>query len=272
MGIDAEAAEGFKRRQIAVYSTGDPTFLARRQEPIAISLVEAAAPSPADVVLDVGAGTGNVAVVAARRGARVTATDLTPRQVQLGRERSAAAGFDITWAEADAEQLPFPDHSFTQLLSSFGMVFAPRPEVAAREAMRVTRPGGLIGYTMHASNSFNGETRPLVARFLPDMAPDPVDAFAWTDVETVRSWFAGCAVTVSEHVDVGERYASIDAWWRDTEDNVPMVTYIRSVLDDDAFAQFRDEFVELALRHADLSSDGSLRRRSAYVIGLITRP
>jgi ubiquinone/menaquinone biosynthesis C-methylase UbiE len=270
--ITAEEAEALKRRQIAVYSTGDPLLLARRQEPIAVALVEAAAPTPEDVVLDVGAGTGSAALAAARRGARVTASDLTPRQVELGRARTAEAGLDIAWAEADVEQLPFPDASFTKVVSSFGMVFAPRPAVAARELLRVTRPGGLIAYTMHTRSSFNGETHPVFAKYLPDIAPDPVDPFVWTDLETVRGWFPGCDVQLTQHVHIGEAYASIDAWWEETKDNVPAITYIRGVLDEARFAEFREQFVALALRHADVAPDGALRRRSEYAIGRITRP
>jgi SAM-dependent methyltransferase len=270
--ITTDEADAFKRRQIAVYSTGDPTFLAKRQEPIAIALVEAAAPHGGEAVLDVGAGTGNAAVAAARRGARVTASDLTPRQVELGRARTASAGFDIKWVEADAEQLPFRDASFDLVLSSFGVVFAPRPQVAARELNRVTRPGGRIAYTMHTRDSFNAAMQPVVVRYLPDMAPDPIDAFLWTEPDVVRSWFPGCAVQLSEHVEVGAAHASIDDWWQETAENVPAVTYIRSVLDDDRFAQFRYEFVEMALEHADVADDGSLRRRTKYAIGRITCP
>jgi ubiquinone/menaquinone biosynthesis C-methylase UbiE len=270
--ITTDEADAFKRRQIAVYSTGDPTFLARRQQPIAAALVEAAAPGAGDAVLDVGAGTGNAAVAAARRGARVTASDLTPRQVELGRARTDADGLDIEWVEADAEQLPFPDDSFDLVLSSFGMVFAPRPDVAARELLRVVRPGGRIAYTMHARDSFNGAMHPVIVRYLPDMAPDPVDAFSWTDLATVQSRFPGCEVRLSTHIDRGEAHPSIDDWWQDTAENIPAVTYIRSVLDDDRFAQFRYEFVELALQYADVEADGSLRRRTNFVIGMVTCP
>ena len=96
-------------------------------------------------VLDLAAGTGNVAIRAARLGARVTALDLTPELFDRGRERAARAGVEIEWLEGDVENLPFADGSFDRVLSTFGIQFAPRHEVAAREAVRVTRPGGMIG-------------------------------------------------------------------------------------------------------------------------------
>ena len=93
-------------------------------------------------VLDVAAGNGNFALAAARRGARVTASDLTPQMVEWGRARSQAARLDIAWREAGAEELPLEDSRFDVAVSLFGAVFAPQPEQATRELFRVVRPGG----------------------------------------------------------------------------------------------------------------------------------
>src|SRR5207244_6834276 len=80
-------------------------------------------------VLDVAAGNGNFAVAAARRGARVVASDLTPQMIELGRERCEAEGLQVEWLEADAEDLPFEADRFDCCASMFGSMFAPRPPV-----------------------------------------------------------------------------------------------------------------------------------------------
>ena len=120
---------------------GDYRELARQSEPAAVALVEACGIGPGMEVLDVAAGTRNLAVAAARRGARVVASDLTPRMVELGRERSVAEGLDIEWREeADAEDLPFDDGRFDVAASTFGAMFAPRPR-----SRRPSCSGGPLG-------------------------------------------------------------------------------------------------------------------------------
>ena len=142
--------------QKVMRSLGDYRELARQFEPTAVALVEACGVGPGIEVLDVAAGTGNLAVAAARRGARVVASDLTPRMVELGRERSAAEGLDIEWREADAEDLPFDDGRFDVAASSFGAQFAPRPQVAAAELFRVVSSGGTVGMANWTPRAISG--------------------------------------------------------------------------------------------------------------------
>src|SRR5579864_8753666 len=119
-----------------LWSQGDYPAIARLLEAPALGLA-AGIVSPGLHVLDVAAGTGNFALAAAGRGGTVTATDFSPRMVEMGRARSEAAGARLTWQEADAESLPFPDGSFDVTASVFGAIFAPRPELVARELFRV---------------------------------------------------------------------------------------------------------------------------------------
>src|ERR1700682_4195070 len=102
-----------------MWSLGDYTRLAQVLEPHSESLADACQIRPGTTVLDVAAGNGNFAIAAARRGAAVTASDLTPRMVELGRARSAAGGLNIEWIEADAEQLPFADGGYDIVASVF---------------------------------------------------------------------------------------------------------------------------------------------------------
>ncbi|MDQ6722638.1 MAG: methyltransferase domain-containing protein, partial [Candidatus Dormibacteraeota bacterium] len=120
-----------------LWALGDYRLTAAFIEPDARALAARCGLMPGMAALDVAAGNGNFAIAAARTGAKVVATDLTPRMVDWGRERSATEGLDIEWREADAESLPFTDGQFDVVASTFGAQFAPRPEVVAGELFRV---------------------------------------------------------------------------------------------------------------------------------------
>jgi SAM-dependent methyltransferase len=146
-------------------------------------------------VLDVACGTGNLAIPAARTGARVTGVDIAPNLLAQARERAAAEGLAIDFQEGDAEQLPFADAQFDVVVSMFGAMFAPRPELVASELARVTRPGGLIAMANWTPEGFVGKSFAVSGRLLPPPVdiPRPV---LWGDEATARERLAalGCAV------------------------------------------------------------------------------
>jgi len=136
-------------------------------------------------VLDVACGTGVVAVTAARRGAQVTGLDLTPELLERARENSKIAGVEIDWHEGDVAKLPFADAAFDTVLSQYGHMFAPRPEVAIAEMLRVLKPGGTIAFSTWPPDFFVARMFALVARYVPPppgAAPPP----AWGDPSIVR--------------------------------------------------------------------------------------
>ena len=108
-------------------------------------------------VLDVAAGTGNVAIRAAEAGAQVVASDLTPENFEAGRREARARGVELEWVEADAEALPFGDGEFDVVTSSFGAMFAPDHQAVADELLRVCRPGGTIGMLNFTPEGLGGE-------------------------------------------------------------------------------------------------------------------
>src|SRR6266704_5983571 len=107
-------------------------------------------------ITDVAAGNGNFAVAAARRGASVVASDLTPQMIELGRKRCEAEGLQVEWVEADAEDLPFEADRFDCCASMFGSMFAPRPPVVTKEMFRVTIPHGLVAMANWTPEGFLG--------------------------------------------------------------------------------------------------------------------
>lgn len=135
----------FKSRQRAMWASFGPT--AAYTTPVAAHLVRFAGVTPGETVLDVGTGTGVVALTAARAGAKVTGIDLTPELLQQAEENARIAACNgLVWTEGDAEKLPYAQASFDVVLSQFGHMFAPRPEIAIAEMRRVLNPGGRIAF------------------------------------------------------------------------------------------------------------------------------
>ena len=173
----------FKQGQKKAWSTFAPTEIYTCQP--AARLVAFARVQPDQRVLDVGCGTGVVALAAARTGARVTGLDLTPELLAHARENAAVASAEVDWQEGDAEALPFDDASFDVVLSQFGHMFAPRPDVAVQEMLRVLKPGGTIAFATWPPEVYTGKLFALVGQYLPpppDVAPPP----QWGVPEIVR--------------------------------------------------------------------------------------
>lgn len=137
-------------------------------------------------VLDVACGTGVVALTAARLGATVSGLDLTPELLRVARENAAIAGVEIDWHEGDAEALPFADGAFDAVVSQFGHMFAPRPDVAVAEMLRVLRPGGTVAFSTWPPELFIGRMFALIGRYAPPppagVSPTPL----WGDPTVVR--------------------------------------------------------------------------------------
>lgn len=167
----------FKARQRQMWSSFAPTAIFTT--PVAAQLVKFAGITAGEDVLDVGTGTGVVAVTAARAGARVSGLDLTPVLLEHARHNAQLAGVDITFTEGDAEDLPYPDASFDVVLSEFGHMFGPRPDVATAEMRRVLRPGGRVAFATWPPEHFVGRFFALIARYSPPPPPGAAAPPQW---------------------------------------------------------------------------------------------
>jgi len=154
--------------------------------PCAARLVKRAGVRAGQRVLDVACGTGVVSVTAARVGARVTGLDLTPELLERARENARIAGVDVDWHEGDVEKLPFGDAAFDVVLSEFGHIFAPRPEVALGEMLRVLKPGGTIAFSTWPPELFVGRMFTLTASYMPPPPPGVAPPPQWGDPNIVR--------------------------------------------------------------------------------------
>ena len=140
-------------------------------------------------VLDVACGTGNLAIPLAHAGHRVTGVDIATNLLQQARERAAADGVAATFDEGDAENLPYPDGSFDAVVSMFGAMFAPRPDLVAHELARVLRPGGLLAMANWNPASFSGAMFRVGAQHAPPPPGIPAPVL-WGDEPTVRERLA----------------------------------------------------------------------------------
>src|SRR2546421_3963707 len=154
--------------------------------PTAARLVKFANVRAGQNVLDVGCGTGVVAVTAARKGARVHGVDLTPELLERARENAIIAQVEIDFRQGDAEELTFSDGEFDIVLSQFGHMFAPRPDVAIREMLRVLKPGGTIAFATWPPELLIGSSFRLVSSYMPPPPPGVSPPPQWGDVATVR--------------------------------------------------------------------------------------
>jgi SAM-dependent methyltransferase len=142
-------------------------------------------------VLDVACGTGVVGLTAARLGARVTGVDLTPELIAHAKENATLMKVEATWLQGDAEELPLPDAKFDFVVSQFGHMFAPRPEVAIREMLRVLKPGGTIAFATWPPELFTGRMFLTMGKYAPPPPPGVSPPGQWGDPNIVRERLGG---------------------------------------------------------------------------------
>jgi SAM-dependent methyltransferase len=177
--------ESLKTRLKAMWMAGDFGEVAKHIERGAEEFIARLAIKPGERVLDVACGSGNLAIPAARGGAIVTGLDIATNLLEQARARAAAEGLTIQFDEGDAEQLPYTDAAFDEVVTMFGAMFAPRPEMVAAELVRVCRSGGRIAMANWTPDGFIGQMFKITAKHVPPPPgmPSPVK---WGDEETVR--------------------------------------------------------------------------------------
>jgi len=204
-----ETTDAAKAADRAMWALGDyhrfATELVWELGPV---LVAACGISAGHRVLDVAAGTGNVAIRAAEAGARVVASDLTPENFEAGRREARALGVEVKWVEADAEALPFDDGEFDVVTSSFGAMFAPDHQAVADELVRVCRPGGTVGMANFTPDGLGAEFFGVFAPYAPASAPGALPPVLWGSEEHVRELF-------------GDRVSSLDLTRREYVERMP---------------------------------------------------
>ena len=176
--------ESLKSRMKATWMSGDFDRVAQTYAPSARAFVERLGLGPGRRVLDVACGSGNLSLPAARAGADVTGLDIAANLIRTARGRAQAEGLRVHFDEGDAEQMPYGDSSFDVVMTMFGAMFAPRPDAAAKELLRVCRPGGLVAMANWTPEGFIGRMfKTTAAHVAPPNVPSPL---LWGDERAVR--------------------------------------------------------------------------------------
>ncbi len=182
---DLERLTQLKQRMRGAWMAGDFGQIARYTAKSAQEFVGRLPIQPGTRVLDVACGTGNLAIPAARKGAQVCGVDIAPNLLEQARQRASDEGFTASFEEGDAEQLPYPDAHFDVVMSMFGAMFGPRPELVASELARVCRPGGTIAMANWTPESFVATQFAIGNRYVPPPAGIPAPVL-WGDEQVVR--------------------------------------------------------------------------------------
>lgn len=181
----APEIDGLKARLKETWMAGDYDRFSRYMEQDARAFYEQLDIPAGCRMLDVACGSGQLALWAAREGVNVTGVDIAANLIQRAQARARAEGLNARFIEGDAEALPFEDSSFDVVASLIGAMFAPRPELVARELLRVCSPGGIIAMGNWTPEGFVGQMFKTFAKFIaPSGMPAPV---LWGDEAVVRN-------------------------------------------------------------------------------------
>jgi SAM-dependent methyltransferase len=262
--------DAFKQASRAMWAAGDYAAVAEAvTDAVAPVLVERVGVAAGQIVLDVATGTGNVALVAAERGAVTVGSDLTSELFDTARRRAADRGVEVSWVEGDAEDLPFPDAGFDRVFSAFGVQFAPRHAVCAAELTRVCRTGGTVVLANWTPEGQVGELLRTIGRYMPSppdyASPPPL----WGSEEHVRALF-DCELeferrTTPVRFDSAEHYVSFMETCYG-----PMIKARERLTGEGSWDGCRSELVEMMERRNE-ATDGTLYVPAEYAL-IVARP
>jgi len=262
------AVADLKRAHRTTWASGDYAAVAERiNDTPPRDLLAHAAIVPGSNVLDVATGTGNIAIPAAAAGAQVVGLDLAPELFDTARRRAAEHDVVVDWVAGDAEDLPFEDGSFDRVVSAFGVQFAPRHEIVAKELAGVTRPGGRIGLVNWTPEGLIGELFKIMGSYMPAppafASPPPL----WGSPSHVRRLFEDTRVVLD--FDRGHnpwRFESAEAWVSFMETAYgPTLKARERLTGEGRWQDCRAEMLALAERRNE-ATDGSLHMEAEYLI------
>jgi ubiquinone/menaquinone biosynthesis C-methylase UbiE len=268
--MEARTSEEQRAQTRAMWALGDYHRFAKETVwELGPVLVQACGISAGQRVLDVAAGSGNVAIRAAEVGAEVVAADLTPENFEAGRREARAAGVELDWVEADAQALPFGDGEFDVVTSSLGAIFAPDHQAVANEMLRVCRPGGTVGMINFTPEGLAAEFFGALAPYAPPPPPGALPPLLWGSEDHVRELF-GHRVDALElnRREYVERAASPHGYYELVKETFGPVIAIEASLADqpERAAALERDFLDFAERSNRGAPDGPAEYRYEYLL------
>ena len=260
----APDADPLVTRNRAVWTAGDFDRIAAGYRSGADAYIDRLGLRHGESVLDVACGTGNLALPAARAGARVTGLDIAANLLVTARQRAEREGLTIQFDEGNAEAMPYADGSFDTAVTMYGAMFAPRPERAAAELLRVVRPGGRIAMANWTPDSFIGTMLRAHTALVPP-PPGVPSTLLWGDDAAVRERFAGArSVTLTRRTiqfDYPMPPAGVVQLFRDWYG--PTIRTFQALDDSGRAKLLQDLFMLWSSRNT--ATDGTTRVESEYL-------
>ena len=259
--VDLVAVKG--KQQLA-WSAGNYAVVGTTLQIVGETLCEALDLRAGEHVLDVAAGNGNATLAAARRWCNVVSTDYVPALLEQGRVRAGAEGLPVKFEQADAENLPYNNHSFDAVMSTFGVMFTADQDKAAAEMARACKPGGRIGMANWTPTSFVGGIFKTLGKYITPAAGVMPPAL-WGTEDRLNELFAGRIDTISiEHKNYMFRYHSAAHWLEVFRTYYGPMHKAFSALDADKQEALSADLIALA-ENFNCATDGTLVASSEYL-------
>ena len=253
-----------KNKQHLAWSAGDYAVVGTTLQIVGESLCEALDLRAGERVLDVAAGNGNATLAAARRWCDVVSTDYVPALLERGRSRAGAEGLPVQFEQADAENLPYKDHSFDVVISTFGVMFTPDQDRAAAEMARACKPGGRMGLANWTPSSFVGEIFKTLGKYVPPSAGIKSPALWGTEARLQELFGDRLDAITIEHKDFMFRYHSAAHWLEVFRSYYGPMHKAFAALDDENQAALAADLIALA-ESFNRATDGTLVAPSEYI-------
>jgi len=232
-----------------------------------VALVERLAPQPRSSQCSPGCGTGDVAFHAARAGAIVTGSDLSPTLIETAERRAAELGLDLTLEVADCQALHYPDASFDVVSSSVGVIFAPDHARVAAELARVCKPGGRMGITAWRRDSGVGDIFDGMAKFMPPPPAGAGSPFQWGEEAYAEEMLGGAFELSFEELDTRHDHHDPAEMWELFRTSYGPSHVLWNSLDEDRRRELDETMTDVFEQHRE--GDGiSMERRYIVVTGV----